>query len=836
MKRLFFLFLASLLCCAVVKAVPAKPGLVRVEQPDGTRLTLRLVGDEYRHYTTTADGYTVVRDQRGYYVYAALRGDELLPTAHVAHDADGRTAREQAFLEQVGGTIVPPMTALKRMQLQQERSAEARTRQSHRLSSYDYTRMRGLIILVEFTDQKFSRDDFKSVFSDMVNTPDYTGYTDTKGRKVEFTGSVHDYYRDNSGGRFCPAFDIVGPVQIDRSKYYPGARQSGVAVMIREALQAADDQVDYTDYDGDNNGEVDMVYLVFAGCGSHIGGNDERLLWPHASTVISSLGGIYRLDGINLGRYACSTEMTGSESAPYMDGIGTICHEFTHVLGLPDFYDVDYEGSGGESDHPGDFDIMASGGYLNDGRTPCGYTLFERYIMGFTTPTTLDADGDYELENLYESGTGMRLNSPNKREYFLLENRQRIKWDGYVPAHGLLVYRVDSTNATVWITNGVNNNPKHMYFELLRAGGTVASTAFPGRAEKTELSYASEPAHLTTWSGLKVDFGLENIREDNGIVSFQLSSIHNLRALSLPAEVVLGIGQSRTLIAELSPSFALTELSWTTDNDQVATVDDQGNVTGVGLGECHIVVTADNGMTATAAVTIEDQRVAEDIAQFKQLGGEAMLRLTDAQVTYVYGTNVYLRDASAAIVLSNCGFSLKAGNVLNGSVFGAYAESNKMPQFMPVGNKTTSEDFTVASGSTPRGRHVWLRDLTEADYADMVVVDTVRLVRDNGVWAVSGSHRARLNNSFGLRNVKVPSTIDGKYFSVTAIFGTNMLNGEVIDELKLLKSPTEVPAPSGISSVTVDPEPRKTFNLAGQRVADGYRGIVVTEGRKVVVR
>ena len=841
MKKLSFLLLSLMFCSAMAVAVPAKPGVVKVQQPDGTTVSLRLMGDEYRHYNVTTDGLTIVKDQRGYYVYAALKGDELIPTAHVAHDPEARDAREQAYVATINSTIVPPMTALKQQQLSSERAAEARTRDRMRISNYDYTKMRGLIILVEFNDQEFSRPDYKDILSDMVNVEGYTGYVDEKGTKVQFTGSVRDYYNDNSGGLFKPEFDIAGPFKVNRSKYFPGEKQNGVAQLIRDALTAADDDVDFTKYDGDKNGEVDMVYFIFAGCGSNIGGNDARLLWPHASQVYNQYYSTYRKDGINFGRYACSTEMSGPERNPYIDGIGVICHEFTHVMGLPDFYDVDYNGSGGESDHPGDFDIMASGSYLNNSRTPSGYTLFERYIMRFTTPELIDGDGDFTLEKLNVCGTGYRINSPEKKEYFLLENRQREKWDSYIPAHGLLVYRVDSTNAMVWAQNGVNNDPNHMYFQLLRAGGSVSTTAFPGSANKTELTYASSPANLMTWDGKKTQMGLDCIAETSGVITFHAFNSYLLTGIDLPETFTVGVGIKRELAVALTPSTALNVLTWTTDNANVATVDASGMVTGVAEGTCRITVTSDNGLTATSVVTVETQNVADNIAAFKAMADntEGVVKLNNAQVTYVNKGDVYLRDASGAIVLSGTDFNLKAGNFVNGTLYGRFVRADQMPYLKAVEGKTSENDIAVIEGSTPQPRRLKMSKISESDYADMVVIDAATLVKDGGIWAVSGDNRARLANVFGIKNIKVPSSINDKYFDVTAIYGTNVVNGQVINELKLLKSPVEVEAPSDAivtveANVTTADAP--AFNLRGQRVDGGYRGIVVRGGKKYVVR
>ena len=838
MKRLLILITTMLITATSGRAVPAKPGANTVRQPDGSMLSVELHGDEYRHYTTTTDGYTVVRNAQGYWVYAALQQRQLVPTAHVAHSADRRSDTEQRYLSTIARHQAPPISEVQRQRLRMERQLEADTRARRAANDYDYTKMRGLIILVEFNDQQFSRPDYKDVINDMVNTEDFTGYTDTDGKFINYIGSVSDYYRDNSEGRFHPAFDIVGPVTINRSKYYASGH---VSQIIRDAIDAADGQVNFSLYDGDDNKEVDMIYFIFAGCGSHISGNNPGLLWPHASYVMGSYGTYVRKDNVFMGRYACSTELGGAESEPpFLDGIGTICHEFTHVLGLPDFYDVDYEGTGGESDHPGDFDIMASGSYLNNGRTPCGYTLFERYVMGFAQPQLISDEGSFELQSLQSSNAGYRLNSPITREYFLMENRQREKWDAYVPGHGLAVYRVDSTNTTVWMNNSVNNNPNHLYFQLLRSGGYVYATTFPGTTNKTELTRLTSPAALKTWAGLELDLGLVNIRETAGVISFDVINTRVLKELSIPATLEVGRGLQRQLVATLSPSYADYELTWSTADETVATVDQQGRVEGLGLGTTTVAVRSDNGLLAECEVTVVDMDVAATVADFRQLAVDelSVLRLADAQVLHVYNNDIYVRDASGAILLRNTGLKPAAGNLLNGIVYGRRSDELGMPLLSFTTGKTTTSDVAVSEGSAPEPRVVRLEQLTEADYCDMVLIRATQWVQDGGIYAVSGDRRIRLYNPFQIKTIAVPTDFAGKYYDVTGIFGTNTVkNVGTVEELKLLTSPVEVDGSQGIIGISADADVHSpAYNLSGQRVAPGYRGIVVSQGRKTIVK
>lgn len=536
MKRLHLLIIVLWLHIASLMAIPAHPGTAQVLQPDGTSVTLRLCGDEWQHYTTTADGYTVVQDQQGYYVYAALQDGLLVPTTQVARDADQRTAAEQAWLagtqKHLAALIPDDMLQLRQQLAQQQQQTLAH----RRAGTYDYSKFKGLIILVEYNDRKFFRDDYKTIINDMVNKEGYTGYDNEV-----YTGSVYDYFYDNSGGKFKPHFDVAGPYTINYSQYAANGHKDA-AQLIQAAINAADADVDYSLYDGDGNNKVDLVFLIFAGHGANYVKNDQRLLWPHRSTTSGTK------DGIQLRDYVCTTELYGVEGAfdpPKLDGIGTICHEFSHVLGLPDFYDTDYEKGGGQSHHPGRWSVMSEGCYLNRDRTPAGYSLYERYSVGFIDePEVISQAGSYTLAPLPLSLTGYRINSAVDNEFFLFENRQKdaFRWDAYLPGSGMLVHHVDKTNPIVWtiLSNTVNTDPAHNYYKIVRAGGEkretsqdgketiylhTASDVFPGSDNITELTNSTPTSNLLSHAGLETPWVLKNIQQTtDDLVTFDVES------------------------------------------------------------------------------------------------------------------------------------------------------------------------------------------------------------------------------------------------------------------------------------------------------------------------
>lgn len=844
-------------------AVPAYPGTSKVQQPDGTYVTIRLVGDEWCHFHTTADGYSVVQDDRGYYVYAEKKDGRLQATARVAHDEGDRTASEREYLSAVRKYQAPAMPELvqqhrSKIQLHQQQTLASRRSQMY---NYNYSNFKGLIILVQFNDREFSRKDYPEIFNDMLNKEDYEGFDNQR-----FTGSVRDYFSDNSNGKFQPQFDVVGPVTIDYSQYdcqggYEGKESDydfwRPYEITLAAVDSVDAEVDFSQYDGDGDGKADLVFFVFAGYGANYGGNDKRLWWPMQFMFMEPdrYWEDVKRDGVVLEDLATSVELYGetSWSPAIIDGIGTICHEFSHVLGLPDFYDTNYEADG-QSNHPGEWSLMAGGSYENYSRTPVGYSLFERWAVGFLDddPQLITEEGSYTLEPLPTSYKGYRLDTPVKNEYFLFENRQKnaFKWDRYLPGSGMLVHRVDLTNMYVWRNNIVNANSDRNYYEVVRANGAQstgasASDVFPGTGRNPvhQLLNNTSPANLLTWSGKANQFGLTNIEMRNGVITFDVST-YKLTALSLSEMLTVSVGMSQQLRETPEPSNAEYTLTWTSSDEKVATVSQQGLVTGVAEGQCTITATSNNGIKATCKVTVvEMPDYSIDDVKKEPEGETVKMQLVDAEVLFAYTKNdvqtTYLRDASGAIMIADANLGLQTNDKVSGFVFVKTALQNDVHHAVGLGEQTNASALTIQQGSEAQPREVTLDELTSSDYSDLVTVKAVQVERDNGYWAYSGDIRARLwSGKLGIApGITSKTKLDGKYYDITAIYDTNVLNGQVINELEITKAIEEVEAPTAVDMIRVANSPvGRLYNLQGQQVSSDYKGIVVKNGKKMVIR
>lgn len=520
MRRLILLSLLMISGINFMHAIPAWRGKLQAVQPDGTTLTFYLHGDERAHYTLTEDGLPIMQDAKGAYRYITLTSQGKLTTegAPLAHNPSLRNASEMQFVS----TKAAKAPALKKITT--GISTKGLTSRYQIGNFPTIGKGRCLVLMVEFIDKKFSLD--KTYHERMLNE---TGFSEDGA-----TGCAADYFKDQSMGMFEPTFDVVGPIALSHNTYYYGAddalsgKDVNVGKMISEACTTAHDQwgVDFSQYDGDGDGKVDMVYVIYAGYGQHAGGGDNTI-WPH-KYELSSLGISLSLDNKTIDTYACSSELFGN-SGTVSSGIGTICHEFGHVLGLADHYST----TNSTQYQLGGYDIMDYGAYNNDGHTPPSYNAFERMSLGWLTPDTLNEKSTgLTLENIAQTNRAYSIGTNNKDEFYLLENRQRTGWDAYLPGSGLMITHVDY-DESVWKANTVNNDANHPRFVLVPADGKWAYNTGTDNAQEAGDLYptpfnnsftsTSVPA-AAPYTGEIFDKDVTNITLNNDVVSFDFMS------------------------------------------------------------------------------------------------------------------------------------------------------------------------------------------------------------------------------------------------------------------------------------------------------------------------
>lgn len=458
-----------------IYAVPAKRSAMTVRQPDGTEITVRLHGDEHFHYLTTEAGHIVAKDSAGRYTYAQVNGGHIEPTTETVRP--GGTIPDVAVRAE---TVAAELAQIRR------RAASERGAAGTKSGLLEVNQAeRGLVLLVNFSDVKFVTDDAGRAFDDMLNSEGYSA----NGA----TGSAADYFRASSSGQYHPHFDVFGPYDLDRRmSYYGGNDYMGndrhpdqmVVDALAKLMADGEADVDMADYDADNDGKIDFVFVYYAGH-NEAEGADEETIWPHSWEVYpQNVEGGVQFGGKTVSKYACTSELKDKFGYD-MCGIGTFCHEFSHVLGLPDLYTTD----GATHKTLDSWDVMDYGPYNNDGRTPPVFSSYERFFMGWLTPDILDSDGDYRLDDLQTSNRAYLISgdgthnldgvSPYPEAFYLLEYRAREGWDAYLPESGMLVTKVNFSE-TKWYTNVVNNDPDNMGVDLIEADGIGYGSAKPG--------------------------------------------------------------------------------------------------------------------------------------------------------------------------------------------------------------------------------------------------------------------------------------------------------------------------------------------------------------------
>ncbi len=495
MNRIIKILLVAVLSCMPFStswAVQATPYPFEVTQPDGTTLTVYLRGGKVGHYHTTEDNYLLKKDTDGFYKYAEMIGKQVVPTEVVARNIASRTAFEKAFVQQRKTTN--ELVDLPRPQCVAHISAPQKSTGFPSVGS-----PKSLVILVNFSNKDFSVEDPQVKYTDLLNK---TGYSDNEG-----TGSARDYFIASSGGKFAPDFVVVGPYDLPNSiKYYGGNDRGGndmrATNMVVDACKAADEDVDFTEYDVDRDGFIDNVFIYYAGYNEAEGASDDTV-WPHRWMVVSGTYGNYdgeatdvMFDGVQLYDYACTSELRG-RTGVNMCGIGTFAHEFGHVLGLPDYYQTN--GSSGRT--LGEWNIMDSGSYNNEGRTPPVYSAYDRFFLDWLIPTELTEPMSVVLDPINQTSSEVTENqaylianekhnmngaAPDPAEFFITEYREQIGWDTYLPKAGMLIWHIDY-DEDAWYRNEPNNygasyqttnNHMRVYIQPLVGNLSSNGTAF----------------------------------------------------------------------------------------------------------------------------------------------------------------------------------------------------------------------------------------------------------------------------------------------------------------------------------------------------------------------
>jgi len=431
-------------------------------------------------------------------------GDE---TFHYLTDAEGRWLDEE--------TLMPMSEEKKQSKVESQKTkakAKAKARRMKEETGTDrLLAPRGAVILVSYQDLAFQQTNEDMTAWAMGETYTYNGAT----------GSIHQYFYDQSWGQYDMEIDVYGPVTVSKNASYYGSNDwngddKHPDEMVVEACQLAHDScgADFSRYDSNGDGKVDWVVILYAGKGEADGGASTTI-WPH-QYELSYTGMAFQLDGKTVDHYCCLNEKDGQTGKRC--GIGTFCHEFSHVMGLPDFYATN------QASHRtlGSWDIMDYGPYNNGGNTPPNYSAYERWFMGWIEPTLLNTACSVTLPPLQdtkaaclitESGQGIsNILQPLPSTFYLLENRQKKGWDAYIKSSGMMITKVQWSQSK-WAQNTVNNTSSKLGVDIIEA--TPNSSSYD---KATDLY----PYGATEFTKV-ANYQITNIDMENRIVTFDVN-------------------------------------------------------------------------------------------------------------------------------------------------------------------------------------------------------------------------------------------------------------------------------------------------------------------------
>ena len=484
MKRFLFL---TLCCCILAVGVEAAPALrvpFKVKQADGTLLTIEQFGDEWFHWTATTDGALVMSTAKGYCIAQIDEQGNLSATDVLAHEPTQRGSREQAVISQ---------QVARRALFHEQGMKTASSRRAATIGEGMYLphsgQTRVLTILAAFQDLGFTVNDPVRAFNQYLNGDKQE---DLGNQNQLNTASVRQYFETCSHDLFSPQFDIVGPVTLPQKMAFYGGRGNNSSdekftEFCQDAMDQARDLVsDWSVYDNDKDGKVELVCIIFAGYGQNQGGADSTI-WAKASRKDLKLN-----DQLRVTRFNCSPELFGPykgdgyDYTQYINGTGVFIHEFSHCMGLPDLYATKsrayVNNQGMES-----WSIMDYGLYNNNSFAPSAYTAWEQETMEWTEIEDVGRmmeDGSCQIGGilpLIEGGKAYKLvNSDNDRDYIVMENIQQRGLNKNAAGHGLLVYHVDYPFERVNMGDSPNNNPGHPAVAVVPAGGLLISSYLRG--------------------------------------------------------------------------------------------------------------------------------------------------------------------------------------------------------------------------------------------------------------------------------------------------------------------------------------------------------------------
>ncbi len=407
--------------------------------------------------------------------------------------------------------------------------ASERGRGARPLSRLQIVQERVPVALVEFPDQskRFSADTLQWLFFAHRSTG-------------PGSGSVHDYYHDISLGQYDLNGDVLAWRRAANPKDFYAADAFGLnpnlgvgrnaGWLVQEMAIALDSSVDFSRYDLDGDGYVDALWVVHSGQGGEYNTRDATNVWSHQSSLTAWGIPAFKTrtpwpghpgQFIRINRYIMTPELSAQRPGE-LNEIGNFCHEHGHTLGLPDLYNT----SGPPFAGVGNWDLMAGGVYGGDGHhsnTPTQMGAWSRARLGWLPATNVAAEGPIRISPTETVPASLKIWSEGKSgpEYYLLENREPIGWDQYLPGGGLLVWHADDGIIDGQLSNNAVESYPVFGLRIVEADGLDqlyqgvnrgdAGDPFPGSGRNTVLDEYSAPPSLDN-QGQNPHISLRGIR------------------------------------------------------------------------------------------------------------------------------------------------------------------------------------------------------------------------------------------------------------------------------------------------------------------------------------
>lgn len=493
MKKILSLLLL-LFCVCTAWGAKAISRPFTVTQPDGTQLTFYLRGDEHLSWTVTADGALLVQQEGAYYIAKTTADGSLTATTLLAHNIGQRTDAEQAAIDAQDTEAFFNHAHTTIMKARKANVAPGSPAYFPHTGS-----PKALVLLVQFTDTTFTLPNPKASFDYYLNGTSAPDGVTWQNRETFNYGSARKYFSDMSGGQFTPQFDIYGPFTVSKGSAYYGADNGNTTdvnyrELITDACTAADSEVDFSQYDSNGDGYVDLVYIIYAGQAQSLTGLGNHI-WPKAGTTTTS----NKYDGKNICRYGLNNELIkfriDNQMVSFINGLGLFAHEFSHTLGLPDLYSAKVSGKYLDNHGMEMWSLMDGGEYgYNNGYRPTGYTAWEREVLGWMKADTLkEATQIKNLATLENNGKAYKIFNTDNHEYVLLQNVQRTGWNKYTYGHGLLAMRVNLNSETVNATDRPNMTQGSPRVTVLPADGLLLSESNAESVQAYRSQLAGDP-------------------------------------------------------------------------------------------------------------------------------------------------------------------------------------------------------------------------------------------------------------------------------------------------------------------------------------------------------